>query len=206
MFLLTKSINVEVSDTYRTQMVIIEASMACRWYMWYRLSKYTQKSSCPWKKSWSRYLTPNIFISSFNIRRYRLCKLNICVHRLISCSSVTKGFPCSYGATTGATGISFSSPLACSSVNPVLARNCASCRSASCRSGNLGTRRARVLFVVCLAEEWSCHISSDFSACGPLLESDHSPNVSFSVLVGCLGLREAFFLPLEVPFLSSGGL
>ena len=63
---------------------------------------------------------------------------------------------------------------------------------------------ARVLFVVCQAEEWSCHISSDFSACEPLLESDHSPNVSFSVLVGCLGLREAFSLILEVHFPSAG--
>ena len=72
---------------------MIEASRACRWYMWYILSKYTQKSSSPRKKSWSWYLTPNIFISSFDIRRYHLCKLNICVPRLISCSLVTKGFP-----------------------------------------------------------------------------------------------------------------
>ena len=67
---------------------------------------------------------------------------------------------------------------------------------------------ARVLFVVCQAGEWSCHISSDFSSdfspCGPLSEFDHSPRVSFSVLVGCLGLREAFSLVLEVPFPSAG--
>ena len=63
---------------------------------------------------------------------------------------------------------------------------------------------AQVFFIVCQAEEWSCHISSDFSACGPLLESDHSPNVSFSVLVGYLGLREAFSLVLEVPIPSEG--
>ena len=64
---------------------------------------------------------------------------------------------------------------------------------------------ARVLFVVCQAEEWSCHIfSSDFSPCVLLSEYDHSPRVSFSVLVGCLGLREAFSLVLEVPFPSAG--
>ena len=55
---------------------------------------------------------------------------------------------------------------------------------------------ARVLFVVCQAGEWSCHISSDFSSdfspCGPLSEFDHSPRVSFSVLVGCLGLQKLF--------------
>ena len=147
MFLLTKSINVEVSDTYKTQMVMIEASRACRWYMWYILSKYTQKSSSPRKKSWSRYLTPNIFNSSFDIRRYHLCKLYICVPRLISCSSVTKGFPCSNGVTTGATGIFASTcPVACSSVNLVSDRNSTACRSASCRTGNLGTWRGSSSF------------------------------------------------------------
>jgi len=51
---------------------------------------------------------------------------------------------------------------------------------------------ARVLFVVCQAEEWSCHIfSSHFSPCVPLSEYIHSPRVSFSVVVGCLGSREA---------------
>ena len=66
---------------------------------------------------------------------------------------------------------------------------------------------ARVLFVVCQAEEWSCHIfSSDFSPCVPLSEYDHSPRVSFLVLVGCIGLREVFSLVLEVPFPSAGGL
>ena len=63
---------------------------------------------------------------------------------------------------------------------------------------------ARVLFVVCQAEEWSCHISSDFSPCMPLSEY-HSSRVSFSVLVGCLGSREAFSLILEVPFSLGGG-
>ena len=66
---------------------------------------------------------------------------------------------------------------------------------------------ARVLFVVCQAKEWSCHIfSSDFLPCVPLSEYDHSLRVSFSVLVGCLGLQEAFSLVLEVPFPSAGGL
>ena len=64
---------------------------------------------------------------------------------------------------------------------------------------------ARVLFVVC--QEWSCNIfSSDFSHCGSLSEYDHSLRVCFSVLVGCLGLREAFSLSLEVPFSSARGL
>ena len=48
--------------------------------------------------------------------------------------------------------------------------------------------------------------SSDFSSCVLLSEYDHSPRVSFSVLVGCLDLREAFSLILEVPFPSAGGL
>ena len=66
---------------------------------------------------------------------------------------------------------------------------------------------ARVLFVACQAEEWSCHIfSSHFSPCVPLSEYDHSPRVSFPILVSCLGSREAFFLILEVPFPSAGGL
>ena len=116
------------------------------------------------KKSWSWYLTPNIFPSSFDIRRYHLCKLNICVSRLFFSSSVTKGFPCSNGVRTGATRISAASscPVAFSSVNPVSQRNIATCRSAwsctsvGCRTGNPGG--ARVLFVVCQAEEWSCHI------------------------------------------------
>ena len=179
---------------------MIEASRACRWYMWYRLSKYTQKSSSPWKKSCSRYLTPNIFISSFNIRRYRLCKLNICVCRLISCSSVTKGFLCSYGATTGVTGISSSTPL------PTVALIMFQQEITLCVGlASLVPGGARVLFVVCQAKEWSCHIS-DFSACGPLSESDHSPRVNFLVLVGCLGLRESFLLHLEVLVPSLRGL
>ena len=64
---------------------------------------------------------------------------------------------------------------------------------------------AQVLFVLCQAEEWSCHISSDFSACGPLSESDHGPRVSFSVLVDHLGLREAFFLNSRGTFSFGGG-
>ena len=36
-----------------------------------------------------------------------------------------------------------------------------------------------------------------------LSEYDHSPRVSFSVLVGCLGSQEAFSLILEVPYLLS---
>ena len=127
-------------------------------------------------------------------------KLNICVPRLFSSSSVTKGFPCSNGVRTGATGISSSScPVACSSINLVL------WDPPRVGLATLASGGARVLFVVSQAEEWSCHISSDFSPCGPLSESDHSPRVSFSVLVGCLGLREAFFLILEVPFPSAGG-
>ena len=214
MFLLTKSINVELSDTYRNQMVMIEASRTCRWYMWYILSKYTQKSSSPRKKSWSRYLSPNIFPSSFDIRRYHLCKLNICVPRLFSSSSVTNGFPCWNGVIVRATGIFASTcPVASSSVNPVSERNIAACRSAwsctsvGCRSGNPGTRRGSSSF--CCVPSWGMVLplfSSDFSPCEPLSEYDHSPRVSFSILVGCLGLREAFSLVLEVPFPSTGGL
>ena len=38
---------------------------------------------------------------------------------------------------------------------------------------------AQVLFVVCQAEKWSCHIfSSDFSPCVLLSEYDHSPRPS----------------------------
>ena len=52
---------------------------------------------------------------------------------------------------------------------------------------------ARVLFVVCQAEKWYCHIfSSHLSPCVPLSEYVHSPRVSFSVVVGCLDSREAF--------------
>ena len=66
---------------------------------------------------------------------------------------------------------------------------------------------ARVLFVACQAEEWSCHIfSSHFSSRVPLSEYVHSPRVSFSVVVGCLGSQEAVSLILEVPFPSVGGL
>ena len=184
---------------------MIEASRACRWYMWYILSKYTQKSSSPRKKSWSWYLTPNIFISSFDIRMYHLCKLNICVPRLISCSIVTKGFPCSNGATTGATGISSSSPLACSSVNLVSARNCTSCRSASCRSGNLGTRRGLSSFFC--VPSWGMVLPHFWFLClWALSESDHSLRVNFLVLVGSLDFREPFLLHLDVLVPSSGEL
>ena len=113
----------------------------------------------PRKKSWSRYLTPNIFPSSFDIRRYYLCKLNICVPRLFSSSSVTKGFPCWNGVRMGATGISASTcSVASSSVNTVLERNIAACRSAwsctsvGCRSGNPGTLRGSSPF--CCVPNW----------------------------------------------------
>ena len=99
-------------------------------------------------------LDKNILPSSFDIRRYHLCKLNICVPRHFSSSSVTKGFPCSNGVRMGATGVSATSsfPVACSSVTPVSERNIAVCRSAwsctsvGCRTGNLGTRRGSSSF------------------------------------------------------------
>ena len=52
--------NIDIIDTYRTQMVMIETSRACRWYMWCRSSKSTQKSSSPRKKLWSPYLTQTL--------------------------------------------------------------------------------------------------------------------------------------------------
>ncbi|KAG2632980.1 hypothetical protein PVAP13_2NG292003 [Panicum virgatum] len=83
-------------------------------------SMFTQKSSSPRKKSWSRYLTTNILISFFDFCRYHLWKLYIYVLRSICSSSVIKGFPCSYGTpTTLGTGISSILPSACSHVNPI---------------------------------------------------------------------------------------
>ena len=118
-------------------MVMIETSRVCRRYIWCRSSKSTQKSSSPRKKLWSRYLTPNIFVSSLDMRMYHLCKLYICVPRFIASSSVTKGCPSLYGTTTTLViGRSSVLPYACSSVNPVSRRN-----STSCWSGSLVTTR-----------------------------------------------------------------
>ena len=136
-------------------------SRACRRYMWCRSSKSTQKSSSPRKKSWSRYLTPNIFVSSLDMRMYHLCKLNTCVPRLISSSSVTKGFPSLNGTTTTlAIGIS-AVPAACSSVNPVSWRNYASCSfgclrttsgsSSFCTEPSRGIVFPHFLFLCCCA-------------------------------------------------------
>ena len=110
----------------------------------------------------------------------------------------------------GATGIFASTcPVGSSSVNLVSERNIAAVgppgvvRPSGVGVATLALGGARVLFVVCQVEEWSCHIfSSDFSPCVPLSKYNHSPRVSFSVLVGCL----AFSLVLEVPFPSAGGL
>ena len=118
---------------------------------------------------------------------------------------MTKGFPCSNGVITGATGISSSScPIACSSLIQSQKEIAPPVGSSRVGLATLAPGGARVLFVLCQAEEWFCHNSSDFSPCGPLSKSDHSPRISFSVLVGCLGLREAFSLVLEVPFPLAG--
>ena len=64
----------------------------------------------------------------------------------------------------------------------------------------------RVLFVVCQAEEWSCHIfSSDFSPCVPLSEYDHSPRVSFSGFGGLSRFARSFFSSSRGTFSLGGG-
>ena len=117
-------------------MVRIEMSRASRRNTAWTISKSTQKSSSPRKKSCSQYLTPNIIIFSFNFHKYHLEKLNIYMPRVISSSSVTKDFRCFYGRPiTLATGTSVS-PTAYSRVNLVSWIN-----STTCWSSALSTRR-----------------------------------------------------------------
>ena len=64
---------------------------------------------------------------------------------------------------------------------------------------------AQVPFVMCLAEEWSFHISY-FSVGGPLSVSSRSLRIIFLVVVGCSDLLKPLLLLLDLLVPSSLGL